>query len=214
MAQNKPNARDRRLSALIDIRDKLRAGKHVQNRRLQTWLTEDQFNAIKEGWEDELSQRFDAANKPDAIKEYERRLKRAHFVRNKAEGASQRGKKNAGKLYNAADLAYERVLEYLMEIDEADPSIQFWFDRPLDWSPNSMLGIDFDSMPRVVTSRSLENKSNGLMSGNKQRKSDIKLAVVERAIQDLQNPKPEMTEAETQALEAKLKSMLNKLKSE
>ena len=78
----------RRLSVLEDIASQLRANKHVQNRRLKTWLLPDEFSSLSTAWSDEQHTRLDRADKPCVVIEYEALLKRAHFVRNKAESAS------------------------------------------------------------------------------------------------------------------------------
>ena len=210
MAKQSLNAQDeRRLTALQDIRQKLLEGKHVQNRRLASWLLPDEYESLSTTWAEEQQHRLDPADKPSVVVEYERRLKRAHFVRNKAESASAKGKRNASKLSQDADSAYEDALAFLIEYVDDDPSLQLWFDRPLNWSPDGTVGTEYERMPRVITSRSRENQSDGSINGVKQSKRDIKIAVVERAIDALKHPPPEQTDADN----AQLKAMLNAFKS-
>ncbi|TAF37824.1 MAG: hypothetical protein EAZ66_06870, partial [Alphaproteobacteria bacterium] len=126
--------------------------------------------------------RDELKNKPSEVREYERRLKLALLAYNKGEGASSRGRSSAAKRYFAeADALFERALEYLQEIVAAEPSLCVWFDRDTEWTIESEANIDPVSVPRVVTSRSLDNRGGGLTS-RLQGKRDVKIAAVERAL--------------------------------
>lgn len=207
------NNEDRkRLAVLEEIASQLRANKHVQNRRLKTWLLPDEFASLSTAWSDEQQLRLNPADKPSVVVEYERRLKRANFVHAKAESASSKSRRNASKLSADADVAYGSALEYLIEHSADDPSLQLWFDRPLDWSTDGALSTDYVGMPRVITSRSRENQSDGSIAGSKQSKRDVKLAVVLKAIDLLKHPPPEQSQEQMAANNAQLKSMLNALK--
>jgi len=65
----------------------------------------------------------------------------------------------------------------------ADLAIQIWFDRSLE---RDCYGIDPDSMPRVVTSRSLSNLSSGAV--HVRTKRDIKLEALQLALTALNVP--------------------------
>ena len=162
-----------------------KAGEFIQNKTLKRWLTKEQFDSIAERWENEQLQREQWTDKPDAIKEYEERLRQALFVYNRADAYSQRGNhKTAKKLMNEADGLFERMLERLQEITHADPSLASWFDRELDFGPNSTLGLNPDQIPRVKTSRSLINQRAGFTAA-RQTIADVKLAVLEQALDEL-----------------------------
>ena len=189
-----------RAKKLKDIAKRLKAGEHVQNRMLQTWLTAEEFASIGTGWELEKSYRADVFDKPDAVIKYEALLKRADFLYNKADYLSQRRKKSN---MNAADTAYERALEHLEEQLGLDPTLHGWFDRALVFGHDSMLGLDPDSVPRCVTSRS-PNRQVG-PSHEKNTIGGIKLQVVQKALDDLIF---EVTEISSQGQDQKLKSLL------
>lgn len=175
-------ARAARLKELING---AKAGEFIANKTLKRWLSKQQFNSIAELWDDEQRQREQWKEKPDEIKEYEERLKQALFVYNRADVYSQTGKhKTASKLMNEADGLFERMLERLQEITHADPSLASWFDRDLDFSYNGNLGLNPDQIPRVRTSRSLTNQSVGF-TGARRTIADIKLSVLEEALDDL-----------------------------
>ena len=44
----------KRLSKLEIIADKLKRGENVQNRQLQTWLTEDEYAQVDIEWQEQL----------------------------------------------------------------------------------------------------------------------------------------------------------------
>lgn len=199
----------KRIKKLQEIREKLIAGEEVANRQLKTWLGE-YFAEIAKGWAAEQDMRLKPEDKPDVIREYERRLKQAGFQYAKAESASSRGKPYAGKFYNKTDTAYEHALEHLQEQVSLDPSLELWLDRTSDNGPDTVgTGIDFHSMPRVRTSRSMQNQSAASVNGYVSSKRDIKIEVVDRAIEAL-SAKP--SEISTEEKSSKLKDMLKALK--
>jgi len=202
----------RTLNRLHQLKQKLERGEHVQNRTLKTWIGIDAVHDMEQRWKDEKDSRPKSEDKPSEIVEYERLLKRANFVRAKAETASSRSKSNAGALYNKVDTEYERALEYIQEQVGADSTLQTWLDRPAIVAPSeSGTGIDFNSMPRVITSRSQENQSSGVFHGEKLTKRDIKIEAVEQAISALEN---KLTDEQEADLNAKVKGLIKGLRSE
>ena len=91
----------KRLAKLETIADKLRRGENVQNRQLQTWLSEDEYEQLEYEWQDQLELRSELKDKPSDLKRYEEKLKQATFNYNRAEGYSSKGKHDtAKKFYN------------------------------------------------------------------------------------------------------------------
>ena len=173
---------EKREAKLRGFLAKLEAGQHVQNRDLETWLGEAEYAHYEYECQTQAELRDELKNKPSAVLEYERRLKRALLAYNKGEGASSRGKSIAAmRCFAEADTLFESALEYLQEIVAADPSLCVWFDRDTSWTIDSEANIDPVSVPRVVTSRSLDNRGGGLTS-RLQGKRDVKIAAVERAL--------------------------------
>ena len=82
----------KRLARLEVIADKLRLGENVQNRQLQTWLSEDEYAQIEAEWQEQLEMRSELKDKPSELKRYEEKLKQAIFNYNRAEGYSSKGK--------------------------------------------------------------------------------------------------------------------------
>ena len=76
----------KRLNKLEGIADKLKRGENVQNRQLQTWLSEDEYEQLGCAWKEQLELREELKNKPNDLKRYEEKLKQATFNYNRAEG--------------------------------------------------------------------------------------------------------------------------------
>jgi len=174
---------EKKLAKLKGIANKLRRGENVQNRQLQTWLGEDEYAQIELQWQEQLELRSELKDKPSHLKRYEEKLKQATFNYNRAEGYSNKGKHStAKKFYNKSENLCENALEILQEILHYDSSLRIWFDRDISFDVGSDLSADISILPRLVTSRSIEKLSNDNRVVSKQ---SVKLAVVERAMQNL-----------------------------
>ena len=173
----------KRLAKLETIADKLKRGENVQNRQLQTWLSEDEYAQIEAEWQEQLELRVELKEKPSDLKRYEEKLKQATFNYNRAEGYSSKGKySTAKKFYNKCESLCEEALEKLQEILHYDSTLRVWFDRDISFEVGGSLSADIVSLPRLVTSRSHEKLSDDSRLTSKQ---SVKLAVVERAIHNI-----------------------------
>ena len=171
------------LAKLETIADKLKRGENVQNRQLQTWLSEEEYEQLEYEWQEQLELRSELKDKPNELKRYEEKLKRATFNYNRAEGYSSKGKHNtAKKFYNKSESLCENALEILQEILHFDSSLRVWFDRDISFEVGGDLSTDIVSLPRLVTSRSHEKLSDDSRLTSKQ---SVKLAVVERAMHNI-----------------------------
>ena len=169
-----------RLAKLEAIADKLKRGENVQNRQLQTWLSEDEYAQVEAEWQEQLELRNDLKDKPSDLNRYEEKLKQATFNYNRAEGYSSKGKHTtAKKFYKKSESLCEDALEILQEILHYDSSLRIWFDRGIRSVVGEGLGAYIVSLPRLVTSRSNERLNNDSRLSSKQ---SVKLSVVERAI--------------------------------
>jgi hypothetical protein len=170
----------KRLSKLEAISDNLKRRENVQNRQLQTWLNEDEYEQIAAEWDTQKHFREELKDKPDELKRYENKLKEAIMMRNRSDAYHRKGKKSAAyKLDSKCESLCEDVLEILQEIVAADASLQIWFDRNLDFEHGSLIDASLGNLPRLVTSRSIEK-----LRGDSRlvKKIDVKISVVERAI--------------------------------
>jgi len=72
----------------LEIADKLKRGENVQNRQLQTWLSEEEYEQLEYEWQEQLELRSELKDKPSELKRYEEKLKQATFNYNHAESLS------------------------------------------------------------------------------------------------------------------------------
>ena len=59
--------------------DELIRRKNVQNRRLATWLTEEEYESFKSDWESQQQIREELKDKLDELRRYENKLHQATF---------------------------------------------------------------------------------------------------------------------------------------
>ena len=173
----------KRLSKLEGIVDTLRRDENVQNRHLQSWLSEDEYTQIEAEWKTQKNFREELKNKPSELKRYEDKLKEAIMMRNRSDSYHRKGKKSAAfKLDTKCESLCEEALEILQEIVAADASLQIWFDRNLDFEHGSLIDASLGNLPRLVTSRSIEKLSD---DSRLVKKIDVKISVVERAMHSI-----------------------------
>ena len=173
----------KRLAKLEAIAEKLKRGENVQNRQLQTWLSEEEYEQIEYEWQEQLELRNELKDKPSDLKRYEEKLKQATFNYNRAEGYSSKGKHStAKKFYDKSESLCEDALEILQEILHYNSSLRVWFDRDISFEVGGGLSADIVSLPRLVTSRSHEKLSDDSRLTSKQ---SVKLAAVERAMHNI-----------------------------
>ena len=173
----------KRLNKLGRKADKLKRGEIVQNRQLQTWLSEEEYQQFEYKWQEQLELREELKDKPSDLKRYEEKLKQATFNYNRAEGYSSKGKHStARKFYDKSESLREDALEILHEILHYDSGLRVWFDRDISFELGGDLSADIASLPRLVTSRSQEKTSDDSRLTTKQ---SVELGVVERALNNI-----------------------------
>ncbi len=169
-----------KLAKLEGIAEKLKRGENVQNRQLQTWLSEDEYGQVDIDWQEQLEIREELKDKPDELERYEEKLKQATFYYNRAEGYSSKGKNSTAKtFYSKSESLCEDALEMLQDILHYNGYLRIWFDRDINFEAESDLSADIVSLPRLITSRSNEKLRDDSRITNKR---SVKLSVVERAI--------------------------------
>ena len=155
----------------------------MQNRQLQMWLSEEEYEQLEYEWQEQLELREELKDKPADLKRYEEKLREATFNYNRAEGYSSKGKHSTAKqFYNKSESLCEDALEMLQEILHYDSTLRVWFDRDISFEVGGDLSADIVSLPRLVTSRSYEKLSDDSRLTSKQ---SVKLAVVERAMHNI-----------------------------
>jgi hypothetical protein len=150
---------------IVELLARLRKGNDVQARDLKLVLTEKQHQLMLQAWHEQKELRV--VEKPAEVVEYEALLQDAlmrygQYDRYSARNTTRSNvivdrQKRAKELGSKAEGAFERALERLEEIVSVDPSLQIWFDRPLDFNAGSEISLGPIGMPRVRTSKSLDN---------------------------------------------------------
>ena len=210
---DKPNLRFRltteetkRLKKLEGIADKLKRGEHVQNRQLQTWLSEQEYEQLESLWESQKELREYLNHKPEKLKDYEDKLKQATLMDNRRRTYYAKGNKQAAvKCDNKCESLCEEALEVLQEMLDAEPHLREWFDRGIDLEEHGgAIDASLGNLPRPSTSRSIETQhiDRGIMT-----KREVKKSVVERAIASLRAADSADSEEE-KARDAKTKEQL------
>ena len=172
-----------RFAKLNVVLVELRRGKNVQNRRLATWLTEEEYESFESDWESQQQIREELQDKPSELQRYEDKLKEAIMMRNRSDAYHRKGKKSAAyNLDSKCESLCEDALEILQEIFAADASLQIWFDRNLDFGHGSLIDASLGNLPRLVASRSIEKQHD---DSRIVKKLDVKIGVVERAINNI-----------------------------
>ena len=173
----------KRLNKFNAIADKLKREENEQNRQLETWLSDEEYEQLEYKWQEHLKLRNELKDKPSNLKRYEEKLEQATFNYNRADSYSSKGKHfNAKKFCDKSERLCEEALEILQEILHCDSSLRVWFDRDISFEVVGDLSADIVSLPRLVTSRSHERLSN---NGRLTSKQSVKLAVVERAMHNI-----------------------------
>ena len=175
-----------RLKKLRAIAACLTRSKNVQNRQLQTWLTAEEYAEFEALWAEQRELRAELKRKPSSLVEYEALLKRGLFAEAKAEGYKRSNAKSKARAHNDAQRHYEVAIEFLLEQLQMDPSLAQWIDRNVSDSAADATALCGSAMPRCVTSRSLDRGTGGLQIAL-QSKSEVKIAVVLRAIECIED---------------------------
>lgn len=198
----------RRLEKLKWLLARLERGEHIQNKTLENWLTPEEYQRLFTEWEQQQSIRAYWSSKPSAVSDYEQRLRQALFDYNRAEAYGLSGNTTMSRrFHHKAQSAFESCLTQLESDLSADPSIRAWFDRDLNFGEGGDISLSPVGMPRVVTSRSLDNQVAGSVSG-KLSKAEVKMAVIRDAIEAITAPPPSSDKPSIEELMAKMKKRL------
>lgn len=148
-----------RLLTLHVILQRLRKADEIALKDVLKHLSASEAEDFKEQLKPQKDYRYDVGKKPDAVKDYEKYLKKADLTNARAARyLNKRDFQRAEKFYRQADTEYEIALGRLEELHGIDPSIEPYFDRPLDFGFGSLLSIDCVGMPRYVGSKSRHNQ--------------------------------------------------------
>lgn len=108
------------LNKLDEMLATVRLGKNVQNRQLRRWLTDEQYEQFEQEWQEQRVIREELKEKPEALKNYERKLKEAIIMNNHSEAYARKGNRAATSKSRArCESLYEDALETLQEVVHA-----------------------------------------------------------------------------------------------
>jgi len=179
-------SKEKRLAKLRTVLEKLCSGKTVQNRQLQTLLSEESYARYLDDYTSQTEMRNWLKEKPTVITEYEKRLKAATFAYSKADAMSARRKsKRIEEMFGNSDTKFERLNEFLRENIEGHSELEAWFDRPIHTGPDNSFSLTPNAFPQIVTSRSIRNQGGGYMSDLKTIR-EVKIDAVQAEIEALE----------------------------
>ena len=147
-----------------------------------TWLTAEEYAEFEGMWAEQRDLRAELKRKPSSLVEYEALLKRGLFAEAKAEGFKRSNAKAKAKALTDAQRHFEVAIEFLLEQLKLDSSLAQWIDRNVSDAATDATALCGSAMPRCVTSRSADKETGGLQSALES-KNDVKIAVVERALE-------------------------------
>ena len=81
----------------------------MQNRQLQTWLSEDEYAQIESEWQEQLQLRDELKDKLSDLRRYEEKVKQATFNYSRAEGYSSKGKHTTAKAFTTKAKAFVKM---------------------------------------------------------------------------------------------------------
>lgn len=174
---------DTRIAKLRHLVALLKAGKHASNREIRKAMGDSAYESFEGSWQEQLDLRRQLKDKPDEIRDYEKGLKRAIFLENRAKASRGKNAKGAVKLAKAAETAFEQLYEKLDEIISVNRALSGWFDREVRRDASNASDLSSIDAPRVVTAKSGGGYASGIRS-----KRDTKIAAIEHEIDRIENP--------------------------
>jgi len=203
-----PLSKEKRLAKLHTVLEKLCSGKTVQNRQLQTLLSEESYARYLDDYASQTDMRNWLKEKPSVIIEYEKRLKAATFAYNKADAMSARRKsKRIEEMFGNSVTKFERLNEFLSENIEGRPELEAWFDRPMRTDPENSFSLTPDAFPQIITSRSIRNQGGGYVSNLKSIR-EVKIDAVQTEIEALETVHDDKETIDVYAKSERLKRLL------
>ena len=203
-----PLSKEKRLAKLRTVLEKLCSGKTVQNRQLQTLLSEESYARYLDDYASQTEMRNSLKEKPSVIIEYEKRLKAATFAYSKADAMSARRKsKRIEEMFGNSDTKFERLNEFLSENIEGRPELEAWFDRPIQTDPENRFSLTPDAFPQIITSRSIRNQGGGYVSNLKSIR-EVKIDAVQTEIEALETVRDDEETIDVYAQSERLKRLL------
>lgn len=173
-------------SRIRELIEACESGLPVSRRDLARVVTPKLLRKYDEEWNNEKSSRKTLV-KPASLIKYESMLSGALLAHGKYEKQLARvDARTSSKSHQRAEQKFLHALEFLQDIVSADAELRVWLDR----DPFSEASPDPIGMPRLRTSKSFENRSKGHAHPHVERKSNIKLRVLNEMLEELVPTEP------------------------
>lgn len=155
----------------------LNDGRNVSNRDLRSLLSDDEFQQLEEQWQFAKAYKQSIVDGRTELESYTKMLKAADAIWSRYEN-TRSGHHKAETEY-AAQRAYEKALEHLEELLDANPAIEIYLDRSIRFDAGYQCNPEAGEVPRYKMS-----KSHHAITEHFETKRDIKLTAIAQIIRD------------------------------
>ena len=210
-----------KIQRLKELITRLNDGQEVALRDFTIATNLKQRKAFKTMWQEQMEIRRQLKYKPKVIREYEKKLKKALMANGRYEALdSRKASSKQSKMGAKAEGLFEEALECLSELLAQDENYRQWFDRDIVFGAYGNIDINPEQMPRVITSKSLDNlNKNGARNNfGLKTKAELKIEILAQALAELttemaSDAEKEEIELKERKQAIKLKEMLKDLKA-
>lgn len=169
---------EKRCKRIMELINRLSSGEDVSRRSIARVLSPEQLANLDANWFTEKSTRN---QKPPEIKRYEEKLRIGLLHYSRSEQLSGKvSNHTSSKLSDRADGVLDEVIDYARELVDGDQSFLISFDR----DPRSGCSTSPGGMPRIITSKSFENRA--AVKNFDSSKRDLKISALSDALDLLQ----------------------------
>ena len=156
----------------------LKAGGSISKRDMQSLLTDEQMQQYEGEWQSAQDYKQSIIDGRNELESYTKKLKVADAIWARYENTKSVNQKAATEY--ASQSAYEKALEHLEELIDANPAVQMYLDRPVRFDAGHDCGLTAGEVPRYKLS-----KSHYALDASFPTKSDIKIQIIESAIDSM-----------------------------
>ena len=147
---------------------------------MQSLLTSEQLQQFEEQWQFAKDYKQSIMDGRTELESYTKMLKVADAIWSRYENT--RSGHHKAKTEYAAQGAYEKALEHLGELLDANPAIEMYLDRIIRFDAGNECSLEAGEVPRYKMS-----KSHYARTEQFEKKRDIKLAAITEALRDAES---------------------------
>ena len=160
----------------------LKAGGSISKRDMTALLSDEQIQQYEDEWQNAQDYKQTIIDGRWELESYTKMLKIGDLIWSRFEN-TKTGNHKADTEY-AAQSAYETSLEHLQELLDRNPAIEIYLNRPVSFMHDHEPDISAGEVPRYMLS-----KSHHAIAPQFDTQRDIKMSVIESAIEDLSQTK-------------------------